>query len=184
MSSLNSRTLTREQPVLSVPFVHSHDDQPPAHGGEYRGEYIGDWFISQAYAMILLRDEGYPMVSNVDLLHHSNLIRRYMLARGDCTWGRRHDCFDHNNTVGWSFSGSYGYDNSMAVVMTNGVDGTKWLPTQRPNTGYRDLTEALEHEIVTNEYGWAEFQCPTRGTSVWVEANKYRQLADALQAGS
>ena len=180
MSTLVSRTLTREHPLLSVPFVHSHDDQPPMHGGGHRGEYIGDWFISQAYAMILLRDEGYPMVSNVDLLNHPDLIRRYMLARDHCTWGHRHDAFDHNNTVGWSFSSSYGYDNSMAVVMTNGVDGRKWLPTQRPNTGYRDLTGTLSNTISTNESGWAEFQCQTRGTSVWVEESKYNQLVDEL----
>jgi alpha-amylase len=42
MSTLHTRTLTREQPVLSAPFVHSHDDQPPMHGGGHRGEYVGD----------------------------------------------------------------------------------------------------------------------------------------------
>jgi alpha-amylase len=178
LSKLVTRTLTREQAILSVPFVHSHDDQPPVHGGEHRGEYVGDWFISQAYAMILLRDEGYPMVSDVDLLRHPDLIRRYMLARGDCTYGYRHDRFDHNNTVGWSFSGGAGFDNSMAVVMSNGVDGRKWLPTRKPGTCYRDLTDALGHEICTNEYGWAEFECPTRNTSVWVEKTKYQQLID------
>ena len=64
--------------------------------------------------------------------------------------------------------------------MANGVDGTKWLPTQKPNTCYRDLTDALGHTICTNEYGWAEFQCPTRNTSVWVEETKYQQLIDEL----
>ena len=180
MSSLHRRTLTREQAVLSVPFVHSHDDQPPVHGGQHRGEYVGDWFISQAYAMILLRDEGYPMVADVDLLNHSKIIKRFMLARGDCTYGHRHDRFDHNNTVGWSFSGGFGFDNSMAVVLTNGNYGRKWLPTQKPHTAYRDLTDALGHTIFTNEHGWAEFECPTGSTSVWVEETKYQQLINQL----
>ncbi len=180
MASLHTKTLTSEQAVLSVTFVHSHDDQPPIHGAGHRGEYVGDWFISQAYAMILLRDEGYPMVADVDVLNHPDLIKRYLLARGDCSYGHRHDRFDHNNTIGWSFSGGYGFDNSMAVVMTNGDHGLKWLPTQRPHVPYRDLTDAMPHTISTNEHGWAEFECPTRKTSVWVEETKYHQLTNQL----
>ena len=179
---LNAGTLTKEQPALSVSFVHSHDDQPPAHGKERRGEYIGDWFISQAYAMILLRDEGYPMVADVDLLNHPDMIRRFMLVRKDCTYGNRHDRFDHHNTAGWAFSGGHGFDNSMAVVMTNGDYGTKWLCTQRPNVRYCDFTEALPDAVSTNEHGWAEFACPAGKTSVWVEESKFYQLKAQLEA--
>ena len=120
------------------------------------------------------------MVADVDLLNHSNMIKRYMLARGDCTYGHRHDRFDHNNTVGWSFSGGDGFDNSMAVVMTNSEHGRKWLPTYRPHIQYRDLTDALGHTLSTNEHGWAEFECPTHNTSVWVEETKYQQLINQL----
>jgi len=182
ISSLNAETLTKEQPGLSVPFVHSHDDQPPVHGSGHRGEYVGDWFISQAYAMILLRDEGYPMVSDVDMLNHFDMIRRFMLVRKDCTYGNRHDSFDHNNTVGWAFSGEYGFDNSMAVVMTNGDYGTKWLYTQRPHVRYCDFMDALPHTVSTNEHGWAEFACPAGKTSVWIEETKYNQLKIQLDS--
>ncbi|MHA2402332.1 MAG: alpha-amylase family glycosyl hydrolase [Candidatus Kariarchaeaceae archaeon] len=182
MGTLLTRTLTREQPVLSVPFVHSHDDQPGIHGKKYRGHYIGEWFISQAYAIVLLRDEGYPMVSDVDTLMHSDMIKRYMLARRDCTYGFRHDRFDHNNTVGWAFSGGHGFDNSMAVVITNGDYGRKWLKTCRSYVVYRDLTDALHHRITTNEHGWAEFECPSRNTSVWVEESKYHYLLSLINS--
>ena len=57
------------------------------HGEDYRGEYVGEWFISQAYSMILLRDEGYPMVSDVDMLNHGDMTKRYLLARTHCTYG-------------------------------------------------------------------------------------------------
>lgn len=180
MASLHNGTLTRENPLLSVPFVHSHDDQPPMHGQGHRGEYVGDGFIAQAYGLILLRDEGYPLVSNVDLLNHPDLLKRLMLARRHCTYGQRHDRFDHNNTVGWAFSGDYQFDNSLAVVMTNGEVGWKWLPTHRPHTRYRDLTDSIPDTISTNEYGWAQFTCPGGGTSVWVEETKYHQLIEQL----
>jgi alpha-amylase len=182
MSSLSWGTLSAEVPVLSVPFVHSHDDQPPVDGHSDRGEYVGNVFISQAYAMVLLRDVGYPMVNEIDLRNHPNLIKRMTLARAHCTYGSRHDRFDHGNTVGWSFSGGEGFDNSMAVVMTNGTFGTKWLPTGRPGVRYRDLLDGLTHTVTTNGEGWAEFSCPNEWTSVWVETTKYEQvkgLADA-----
>lgn len=182
LRSLRYGTLTAEVPALSVKFVHSHDDQPPAHGGGHRGEYVGDWFLPHAYAFTLLREDGYPLVSDVDLLNHRDLVTALLLARAHCTYGSRHDAFDHPNTVGWSFTNSYGYDNSLAVVMSNGVLGTKWLPTGRPGVTYRDLLNGNAHAITTNQDGWAEFFCPDRGTSVWVEATKHQQLQQLSQA--
>lgn len=182
MRSLSYGTLTAQLPVFSVTFVHSHDDQPPIHFQEGRGQWVGDWFVAQAYALILLRDEGYPMVSDVDLIRHAELVQRMTLARAHCTYGWRHDRFDHPNTVGWSFSGSDGYDNSLAVVMTNGVRATKWLPTGRPGVSYRDLLDGRSHTTVTNGEGWAEFTCPDRSASVWVEATKYEQIKQLAAA--
>ncbi|GBC60416.1 alpha-amylase [Desulfonema ishimotonii] len=176
ISTLLTGTLTKDQPTLAVPYVHSHDDQPPIHGMEHLGHYVGDWFISQAYALILLRDKGYPLVADTDTLRHPDMVRRYMRLRQHCTFGHREDRFDHPNTVGWSFSGGHGFDNSMAVVMTNGDHGRKWLPTGRPHTCYRDFTDALGYSVTTNEDGWAEFECPAGGTSAWVEETKYRWL--------
>lgn len=93
-----------------------------------------------------------------------------------CTYGWRHDRFDHLNTVGWSFSGGHGFDNSMAVVMTNGILGTKWLPTGKAGVHYRDLLDGHAHTVTTNGDGWAQFSCPDRSTAVWVESTKYEQI--------
>ena len=180
LGSILKLTLTNEQPTLSVPYVHSHDDMPPMHNESYRGHYVGKWFISQAYALTLLRNQGYPMVSNVDTLQHPNMIKRYMLLRTNCTYGNYFERFDHRNTVGWSFSRSGNYDNSMAVVLGNGNYGRKWLPTQCPNTIYRDFAGALDFSIKTNKDGWAEFHCPEQSTSAWIEESKYHQLMSKL----
>ena len=182
MSAIFNNTLVKDQPSLAVTYCHSHDDEPPVSGNDKRGEYIGDWFISQAYAIILLRDQGYPCVSDVDTNRHSDMIRRYMLLRQDCTYGDRFDKIDHCNTIGWSYPGSFGFDNSMAVVLTNGGYGKKWLPTQRANTRYFDFTESLRHTITTNADGWAEFECPDRNTSVWVEESKFNILMNKLNS--
>ncbi|MEN7551240.1 alpha-amylase family glycosyl hydrolase [Rapidithrix thailandica] len=181
MGSIFQNTLVKEQPVLAVTFVHSHDDMPPIHDQDPRGEYIGDWFISQAYALILLRDEGYPVVSNVDTIRHKDMLKRYMLLRTHCTYGERFDRFDHYHTVGWSFTGNSPYDNSMAVVMTNGtVEGSKWLKTGKPFTSYRDFTDTRAEVVTTNTDGWAEFKCSRENTSAWVEESKYHSLKEQL----
>jgi len=181
MGSIFQHTLTKDQPSLSVPFVHSHDDMPLIHNEGARGHYIGDWFISHAYALILLRKQGYPMVSNVDTIRHGEMINKYMLLRTDCTYGHYEERFDHRNTVAWSFSRSSDYDNSMAVVMSNSSYGRKWLPTYCPNTAYRDFTCALDLTVWTNNDGWGEFQCPERNTSVWIEDSKYQYLMRKLE---
>jgi alpha-amylase len=180
MGSIFNKTLVKDQPGLAVTYVHSHDDMPPIDGNSSRGEYIGDWFISQAYAIVLLRDLGYPCVSDADTLRHADMIKRYLLLRQDCTYGERFDRIDHNNTIGWSFPGDIGFDNSMAVVITNGGYGKKWLPTRRANTRYLDFTESLRHTITTDADGWAEFECPERNSSVWIEESKFNYLKDKL----
>jgi alpha-amylase len=180
MGSIFINTLMNDQPTLAVTYVHSHDDMPPMFGNSYRGQYVGEWFISQAYAIVLLRDLGYPCVSDVDTICHPDMIKRYMLLRQECTYGDRFDKIDHNNTIGWSYSGGAGFDNSMAVVLTNGGYGKKWLPTQHANTRYLDFTESLRHTITTNQDGWAEFECPERNTSVWVEESKFVYLKTRL----
>lgn len=180
MGSIFERTLVKDQPTHAVTFVHSHDDCPPIHGHDRRGEYIGDWFISQAYALVLLRHEGYPMVADADSLRHSDMIRRYMLLRHNCTYGHVKDYFDHRNTVGWTYYGGHGYDNSMAVLLTNGDHGRKWMATYRAHTRYRDFTDALPYAIDTNEDGWAQFECHAGNTSVWVEESKYHWLKQQM----
>jgi alpha-amylase len=178
MGALFSDTLVGDQPTLAVPYVHSHDDQPPIHDQGHRGHYVGDWFISQAYALILLRDQGYPVVADVDSLRHARMVRRYLRLRTDCTFGQRTDRFDHPNTVGWSFAGDPAYDNSMAVVLSNGDVGRKWLPTGRSNTRYVDAVGGFGETVTSNPDGWAEFYCPAGGTSAWVEESKYQWFRD------
>ena len=86
LGAVFNSTLVKDQPTLAVPYVHSHDDCPPIHTQGHRNHYVGDWFISQAYALILLRDTGYPMVADADCIRHGDMIRRYMLLRTNCTY--------------------------------------------------------------------------------------------------
>jgi alpha-amylase len=57
----------------------------------------------------------------------------------------------------------------MAVVLTNGSEGTKWMNTFRPNRTFYDVTGHYPRDITTNSEGWAEFRCPAGNVSVWLQ---------------
>jgi alpha-amylase len=57
----------------------------------------------------------------------------------------------------------------MAVVMTNGTAGTKWMNVFRPGKRFRDATGNVPVTVTTNADGWGEFRCPDGGVSVWLQ---------------
>ncbi|MFM2304872.1 MAG: hypothetical protein RLZZ135_2284 [Cyanobacteriota bacterium] len=176
-------TLVRHQPTLAVTFVENHDSQPL----QSLESVVESWFKPLAYALILLREGGYPCVFYGDyyganyqdkgrdgqeyeivLQSHRSIIDRLLQARRDYAYGKQYDYFDHANTVGWTRLGTPEHPTSMAVVMTNGTAGTKWMEVGKPDTTYIDLTGTVTSSIRTNQDGWGEFTCQGGSVSVWV----------------
>ncbi len=54
----------------------------------------------------------------------------------------------------------------MAVVLSNGDNGSKYMEVEHPNHTYIDITAHISESIKTNDKGWAEFRYNDR--SVWV----------------
>ncbi len=177
-------TLMQQQPALAVTFVENHDSQPL----QALESTVEPWFKPIAYATILLRREGYPCVFYADyygahyhdygpdgnlhevwLVDHRWILDRLLDARQNFAYGGQIDYFDHPNTVGWTRLGTPAHPKAMAVLISNGDAGTKWMDTRKPHTTFRDLTEHDHYDIATNEFGWAEFRCPAGSVSVWVE---------------
>ena len=100
---------------------------------------------------------------------HRFLIDHFLSARRDYGFGDQHDYFDHPNTIGWLRTGDAEHPGAMAVVMTNGSAGRKWMNTFRPNARFRDLTGHFAHRVTTDGSGWAEFPCPDGSVSVWLQ---------------
>ena len=128
--------------------MENHDTQPL----QSLESVVESWFKPLAYAMILLRLDGYPCVFYADyygahykgkgrdnndheiwLTDHSFLINKFLWARKTYGFGERHDYFDHPNTVGWIQLGDRNHPGAMAVALTNGAAGNKWMNTFRPN---------------------------------------------------
>lgn len=183
MRQIFDNTLVQQQPALAVTLVDNHDSQPL----QALESVVEGWFKPLAYALILLRCEGYPCIFYADyygahytdkgrdgndheiwLDSHQWLIDKFLSARREYAYGDQYDYFDHANTIGWTRLGNDEHSGGMAVVLSNGDAGTKWMEVGQPNCTYIDITEHISEPVTTNEEGWAEFCCAAGSVSVWI----------------
>ncbi|MDQ2098236.1 MAG: alpha-amylase [Tychonema bourrellyi B0820] len=176
-------TLVQQQPTLAVTLVDNHDSQPL----QSLESVVESWFKPLAYALILLRREGYPCIFYPDyygdhykdtandgneyeiwLDKHQWILDKFLFARQTYSYGNQYDYFDHANTIGWTRLGDEEHPGGMAVVLSNGGDGTKFMEVGQPNRTYIDITESIKESIATNDEGWADFRCNAGSVSVWV----------------
>lgn len=184
MSKLLDGTLMMQQPALAVTFVENHDSQPL----QALESVVEPWFKPLAYAIILLRREGYPCIFYADyygahyrdygkdgkeheiwLDAHRWLIDKFLYARQQYAYGDQYDYFDHDSVVGWTRLGNQEHPLAMAVIMSDSWGGSKWMEVGKPNAAFYDLTEHIREPVYTNEYGWGEFHCRGGSVSVWLE---------------
>jgi alpha-amylase len=172
-------TLMQQQPALAVTFVDNHDSQPM----QALESVVESWFKPLAYALILLRREGYPCIFHADyygahywdrgyeiwLDSHRWLLDKFLLARRQYAYGDQYDYFDHPDIIGWTRLGDRSHPKAMAVLMSDGPGGSKWMEVGQPNATFIDLTEHIKEPVHTNEYGWAEFRCDGGSVSVWIQ---------------
>ncbi|MEL6778695.1 MAG: alpha-amylase [Cyanobacteria bacterium J06597_16] len=185
MRQIFDNTLVKEQPALAVTLVDNHDSQPL----QSLESVVEAWFKPLAYALILLREQGYPCVFYADyygahykdagkdggeyeiwLDSHQWLIDKFLQVRRSHAYGAQYDYFDHANTIGWTRLGDDAHPGGMAVVLSNGDAGSKWMEVSTPNQAYVDATEHIAEAVTTNHEGWADFRCEAGSVSVWVPA--------------
>jgi alpha-amylase len=178
-------SLLAEKPFLSVTVVDNHDTQPL----QALEAPIEHWFKPLAYALILLRQQGYPCIFYPDLygadytdkdkegndceVHMprveglENLIR----TRDQHVYGEQRDYLDHPNCIGWTLEGDEEH-TGCAVVMSNGEEGSKHMEIGKRYAGktFRDVNEWHKAEVVIDEEGWGTFLCCAGSVSVWTTA--------------
>jgi alpha-amylase len=179
LSTIFEGTLVSDVPMHAVTFVENHDSQPTCS----LESSVEEWFKPLAYALILLRREGYPCVfladydgheyesegRHVQIVQHRMLIDAMLKARYAYNYGEQKDYFDHPNCIGWMRYGDDEHPGAMGVIMSSGDEGTKPMETGRPGAVFCDMTGHIEDEIIANEDGIAEFRCPAGKVSVWIQ---------------
>ena len=178
-------TLVATHPTLAVTLVSNHDSQPL----QALESVVEAWFKPLAYALILLRRDGYPCVFAADyygahytdtggdgeqyeiwMESHQWLIDKFLYARRAYAFGEQYDYLDHANCIGWTRLGTVATPGGMAVVLSNADNAEKRMQTGSPETTYIDLTEHVSRPVVTDKDGWGTFACNAASVSVWIPA--------------
>jgi alpha-amylase len=178
-------SLVRHNPLLSVTFVDNHDTM----AFQSLESPVETWFKPLAYAVILLRREGFPCVFYPDLygaaytaetpegplevvLEPVPNLTALVSARKQFAWGEQHDYFGDANRVGWVRRGLEERGGSgCAVVVSNGPGGRLRM-AMGPRFEGVTLLDLLGHSteaVLAGENGEAEFPVPAASVSVWVD---------------
>ena len=176
MSKIFDNTVTQIYPDKSVTFVDNHDTQP----GQGIESWIPEWFRPLAYALILLRFQGYPCVFYGDYfgISHDNInpisttLDIFLYLRKNLCYGTQKDYLDNNNIIGWTLSGDDEHPNSgFAVVLSNGEGGAKQMNVGKnlANCVLYDITRNLKETVYVDNDGNGIFYTKGGSVSVWVK---------------
>ncbi|MBC8060565.1 MAG: alpha-amylase [Clostridiaceae bacterium] len=176
LSKILENTLVSLNPLNVVTLVDNHDSQK----GQSLESCVEDWFKIIAYAIILLRKDGYPCIFYGDyygiqgenpMPGKKELLDPLLIARKNFSYGEQIDYFDHPNVIGWIRKGDEEHKESgIAVVISNGEDGIKNMCFGKEVAGksFYDITGNRKEIITLNEDGAANFTVQGGSVSVWV----------------
>lgn len=126
LTQIFDNTIVQKRPIDAVTLVDNHDTQV----GQSLESWVNPSFKPVAYALILLRPDGYPCIFWGDLYGCGGdnpqepvaQLSDLILARKLFAYGEIRDYFDHPNCVGWVRMGDADRDG-LAVVACNGDEG-------------------------------------------------------------
>ncbi|KAI9721770.1 MAG: hypothetical protein M1812_002105 [Candelaria pacifica] len=169
-------TLVAVKPKNAVTLVMNHDTQL----GQTVETPIKDFFVPLAYALILLRADGYPCVFYGDLYgiqgeHPSppscgGKLADLVLARKLYAYGQQEDYFDTPNCIAWVRRGTPDKPDGLVVVMSNTKANKKKMLVGETHRGetWTDILGWGLGEVKVDEEGYGVFPCPRAGVAVWI----------------
>lgn len=187
LRTIFDNTLVQSNPGLAVTLVENHDTQPL----QSLEQTVEHWFRPLAYALILLRESGYPCVFYTDLYgstysdkgndgeHHEITLSKLegletlLYVRKNIAYGEQTDYFEEQGSIGWVRGGVDEHEHSgCAVVLSVDADTVRIMQVGERHAGkiFVDYMGQFDHEITIPEDGRAEF--PVKGSSVSVWALK------------
>lgn len=141
-------TLISVEPYNAVTLVQNHDTQP----GQALYVHIESFFYPLAYALILLRLEGYPTIFYGHLYGISGpngftepacggQLGDFVLARKLYAYGEEDSYFDFPTCIGWVRRGTWDRKNGCAVVLSNAGPGEKkmYVGTEHAGETWTDV---------------------------------------------
>lgn len=177
LRGIYSGTLIEKSDWSAVTFVDNHDSQQ----GQALESWVHQPFKLLAYALILLRREGYPCLFWGDYYGIAAgpapqeglkpQLDPMLRARLLYAYGEQVDYFDDPDCIGWLRLGHSGHENSgLAVLISNRGEGRKRMVFGPENAGtqWRDLMGGLEEMVTLDEQGGGEFVCRENYPAVYI----------------
>ena len=175
MRLIFDQTLVKEHQNIVVTFVDSHDSQPQ----ESLQSFVAAWFKLLAYALILLRKDGYPVIFYGDYYGISgsnpvpgrkDQLDLLMRIRRENAYGEQFDYFDHRNIVGWIRAGDAQHPHGCAVIMSAGDAGEKTMFVGEMHAGevWADKMGFNPNKVTIDEKGQGVFKTEAGSVSVYV----------------
>jgi alpha-amylase len=179
-------TLVGARPDLAVTVVANHDTQPL----QALEAPVDPWFKPLAYALLLLREKGYPCVFYTDLYgakytdkghdgkdYEINMpkvptIETLLKARKRFAYGQQREYLDHANCIGWTREGDAEHPGSgCAVLLSNGEEGFKTMEVGKVHAGkgFVDLLGHYPGVVTIDDEGRGAFHVNGTSVSVWIE---------------
>lgn len=187
LSRLFENTLVAANPIHAVTFVENHDTQP----GQELESFVEPWFKPAAYALILLRKDGYPCVFYGDLYGMPNCgnippvkeLPLLMEIRRRLAYGAQHDYFDDPDVIGWTREGdpSVQQDPSIAggvaCILTDKDGGEKRMYVGKQHAGETwSAVIGEQGDVVIDDEGHAVFSAHDGRLSVYVSEDAATKL--------
>ena len=169
-------TLVQQRPMNAVTFVDNHDTQP----GQALCSFVEAWFKPLAYALILLREAGYPCVFYGDyygMPEHSGspvgrTLSNLLSVRQTHAYGCQHDYFDAQRCIGFTREGLEGRETEtgLACVLSSGGDDCKrmYVGSNRSGQKFFDVTRNVGSILSIDNEGYGLFPVRSRSVSVWI----------------
>lgn len=179
LRTIFDNSIVRSDRTLCVTFVDNHDSQR----GQSLESWVEDWFRQIAYALILLRKDGYPAIFYGDLFGigdgslYSGMgekLEKLIELRRDFAYGEQQDYFEDPNLIGFVRMGDQQHPGKLVTVISNAEASSLRMFVGEDLQG-REFFDALSNhpEIVRiGEEGFGEFPVSPGSVSCWIEKSE------------
>lgn len=183
-------SLVQARAQSAVTCVMNHDTQP----GQTVATPVEGFFKPLAYALILLRESGYPCVFYGDLYGMKGenpeepscggKLAHLILARKLFAYGEQNEYIDDDaNCIGFVRRGTKDRKSGVAVVLSNADPGQKKMFVGEEHKGevWTDVLGWQTDEVKIGDDGFGLFKCSGTSVSVWVNKDaEERKQVDEL----
>lgn len=173
-SKLFDNTLLKDHPTRAVTFVDNHDTQPE----QSLESFVEPWFKPLAYAIILLRKEGYPCLFYGDVYGINQpkiepinkVITQLAKIRGLYAYGDEDLYLDGGHCLGFVRHGDDKHPQQLITVMSQRDAATIKMFIGKEHAGkvFADVLGHTEAKVTIDDEGYGAFKTEAGNVSVYL----------------